>query len=129
MDAGGSKPNILFVITDQHRPDHTGFGGNTVVQTPNLDGLAARGTRFDRAGGHYHQWLKRQGVDPEAIQGPKHQLQSVDVGWDQIYQPELPEELYPTTYVAERSIAFLEGCSADEPFFLQVSFPDPHHPF
>ncbi len=40
--------NVLFVCTDQHRADHVGFGGNEVVQTPNLDGLAARGTVFDR---------------------------------------------------------------------------------
>ena len=44
-----TKPNILLVMTDQHRPDHTGFGGNTVVQTPNLDALASTSMRFDRA--------------------------------------------------------------------------------
>jgi arylsulfatase A-like enzyme len=43
------KPNILFLITDQHRADHTGFGGNRVVQTPHLDALAERSLRFDRA--------------------------------------------------------------------------------
>ncbi len=49
-DAGGTQqPNILLIITDQHRADHVGFGGNTVVRTPNLDALAARGTVFDRA--------------------------------------------------------------------------------
>jgi arylsulfatase A-like enzyme len=26
-----AQPNILMIMTDQHRPDHTGFGGNTVV--------------------------------------------------------------------------------------------------
>ena len=44
-----SRPNILLIITDQHRPDHTGFGGNAVVKTPNLDGIAAGGTVFDQA--------------------------------------------------------------------------------
>lgn len=43
------KPNILFVITDQHRADHVGFMGNEVVQTPNLDAIAARGTVFENA--------------------------------------------------------------------------------
>ncbi len=42
------KPNFLFFITDQHRADHLGCYGNPVVKTPNIDGLAARGTRFDR---------------------------------------------------------------------------------
>ena len=43
------RPNVLFIITDQHRADHVGFGGNDVVRTPNLDALAARSTVFDRA--------------------------------------------------------------------------------
>ena len=43
------RPNFLIFITDQHRPDHTGFGGNDVVRTPHLDAIAARGMRFDRA--------------------------------------------------------------------------------
>ena len=44
-----AQPNVLFIITDQQRADHTGFGGNDVVRTPNLDALAARGMVFDNA--------------------------------------------------------------------------------
>lgn len=43
------RPNFLVIMTDQHRPDHTGFGGNEILRTPNLDRIAARGMRFDRA--------------------------------------------------------------------------------
>jgi arylsulfatase A-like enzyme len=43
------RPNFLFIVTDQHRADHTGFGGNGVLRTPNLDRLAARALRFERA--------------------------------------------------------------------------------
>src|SRR5262249_35006643 len=42
------------------------------------------------------------------------------------------EELYPSSYIAERTLAYLDDyCrSGDQrPFFLQCSFPDPHHPF
>ncbi len=49
MSTPPSRPNILLIITDQHRRDHTGFGGNELVRTPHLDALAARGTVFDRA--------------------------------------------------------------------------------
>lgn len=42
------RPNFLFIITDQHRADHLGCYGNPVVQTPNLDDLAARGRRYER---------------------------------------------------------------------------------
>ena len=43
------RPNVVLIITDQHRLDHTGFGGNPVVQTPHLDALAARATSFTEA--------------------------------------------------------------------------------
>ena len=40
------RPNILFFMTDQHRADWLGCAGHPVVRTPNIDSLAARGTRF-----------------------------------------------------------------------------------
>ena len=42
------RPNILWIIADQLRADHVGFGGSA-VRTPNLDALAASGMVFDRA--------------------------------------------------------------------------------
>lgn len=44
-----SSPNILFVLTDDQRYNITGYAGNPVIQTPNLDALAANGTYFDNA--------------------------------------------------------------------------------
>jgi len=41
-----SQPNILLIFSDQHRHDALGCAGNTTVQTPNIDKLAAQGTRF-----------------------------------------------------------------------------------
>ena len=43
------RPNIIFIMTDQMRGDAMGCDGNTFVQTPNLDALAGRGTRFPHA--------------------------------------------------------------------------------
>lgn len=40
-----TRPNILFITTDQHRADCHGFE-NPAVRTPHLDRLAASGTRF-----------------------------------------------------------------------------------
>ncbi|WP_040496094.1 sulfatase family protein [Ilumatobacter nonamiensis] len=49
MSDPAARPNVLFIITDQHRADHVGFMGNPVVRTPHLDALAARGTVFESA--------------------------------------------------------------------------------
>ena len=42
------RPNFLVIMTDQQRADHLRCYGNPIVNTPNLDMLAARGKRFDR---------------------------------------------------------------------------------
>ena len=44
-----NKPNLLFIMSDQHTPGVTGCYGNSVVHTPNLDRLAAEGVQFDAA--------------------------------------------------------------------------------
>ncbi len=44
-----SKPNILFIMTDQQRFDALGCMGNKVLKTPNLDMLASQGVIFDAA--------------------------------------------------------------------------------
>lgn len=252
-----TQPNILFIISDQLRPDHTGFGGNKIVKTPNLDRLAKQSVQFDRTftahpicgpsrrtlltgrmpsvhgswdngtpldwdantfvrvlrengyrtghvgkshiqemfdvppdmedapdihrltgegkavnpnwgegwdsleyggrhlkewvempedyygfdhvelvcghndrpSGHYIHWARERGLDESRMGGPKHALKRFG-DWNQIYQSSTPKELYPTSYITERSVAFLEKAEEDDrPFFLFASYPDPHHPF
>lgn len=43
------KPNILFIMCDQLRFDYLGCAGHPSIRTPNIDALARRGVRFDRA--------------------------------------------------------------------------------
>ncbi len=45
----GPRPNILFLMADQYRGDCLGCDGHPVIQTPNLDRLAAEGVRFAHA--------------------------------------------------------------------------------
>ncbi|MCP5028599.1 MAG: sulfatase-like hydrolase/transferase [Actinomycetia bacterium] len=248
------SPNVLLIITDQHRASHTGFGGDPTVETPHLDALAARSVVFDNAyvanpicmpnrstimtgrmpsvhgtryngipldwrantfvrrlraqgyrtgligkshlqnmghrppafmtandmslpeeavlldlpegwdayeqahrynaesvavvpdfygfdhvefavdhgdlcSGHYRRWLADQGVDWESLQREeRHPIN--DPTHPHWYRTEMPVELYPTTWVGDRSVAFIEEASAaGTPWMLQCSFPDPHHPF
>ena len=44
-----TRPNILFLFSDQHHASVLGCAGNHVIRTPNLDRLAADGVRFDHA--------------------------------------------------------------------------------
>jgi arylsulfatase A-like enzyme len=259
------RPNFLFFITDQHRADHLGCYGNSMMKTPNIDKLAAAGTRFDRfyvatpicmpnratlmtgrmpslhgarqngiplsltattfvdilraagydtaligkchlqsingnppvigmpeentdqtpppeelseadksfmqhgrydqelpsawerepdfeptlpyygfnhvelaighgdkAVGHYDRWLKARDPNADSLRGANNQLSGNSYVAPQAWRTRIPEELYPTTFVAERTIDYLEKYCRSEmsrPFFLQCSFPDPHHPF
>ncbi|MDD4317291.1 MAG: sulfatase-like hydrolase/transferase [Victivallaceae bacterium] len=43
------KPNILIIMTDQHRFECLGCHGHSVVKTPNIDRLAENGLDFQRA--------------------------------------------------------------------------------
>ncbi len=258
------RPNFLLFITDQHRADHLGCYGNDIVQTPNIDAIAARGTRFSRfyvacpicmpnratlmtgrmpslhgvrqngtplsldattfpellsaagystaligkghlqnisnqeivmglpeydgmrelppkrlaearkevldderyeqelpaswkgqqgfelrlpfygfdhvalaighgdgVSGHYSRWLAARHDDPDALRGPHNALPHQSKS-PQAWRTRIPEELYPTSFVAEETKAFLERHAedgGDAPFYIQCSFPDPHHPF
>ena len=43
------RPNVLFIISDQHNAKVLGHKGHPDVRTPNLDQLAAEGVRCDNA--------------------------------------------------------------------------------
>ena len=45
----GKVRNILFIMTDQLRADYLSCTGHPSLETPHIDGLAARGVRFTRA--------------------------------------------------------------------------------
>jgi len=48
-DAGDSRPNIIFFLSDDQRADFLGCAGHPILKTPNIDKLAANGVRFENA--------------------------------------------------------------------------------
>ncbi|MEM6469506.1 MAG: sulfatase [Planctomycetota bacterium] len=45
----GDRPNILVILTDDHRYDALGFLGHPFLKTPNIDRLAREGVYFEKA--------------------------------------------------------------------------------
>lgn len=83
----------------------------------------------DSPSGHWVHWARERGVDP-ALLGGVDVSKDVSASWDQVYTTEIPAEAHPTRFVGEKAIENLERFAQEEdPFFLFVSFPDPHHPF
>ena len=57
---GDEPPNIVFFFADDQTTSTLGCYGNEVLQTPNIDALARRGTRFDSAFvSHSICWVSR----------------------------------------------------------------------
>jgi arylsulfatase len=90
----------------------------------------------DFAGGHvneiygeYKNWLQDNHPDaydrlafyhPDNVRGETFQV---------LREWSLPESVHYNHWISDRSIEFMEGRSADEPFFLWCSYPDPHNPY
>ncbi|MFI3294498.1 MAG: sulfatase-like hydrolase/transferase [Rikenellaceae bacterium] len=43
-----TQPNVVLIMCDDLGWGDVGFNGNEVIQTPNLDGMASRGMKFNR---------------------------------------------------------------------------------
>ena len=88
-------------------------------------------THGDQVGGHYYVWLKSRRPDADALRDRKNQLPH-DYVCPQAYRTPIPEELYPSAYIADKGCEWLDRYAAgdrSQPFFMMASFPDPHHPF
>lgn len=81
----------------------------------------------DINGGHYFEWLEEK--HSEKADFLRNNITNI---FKYYYETVLPEELYPTAYITDKTIEFLErfseGKYKKENFFLHCSFPDPHHP-
>ena len=230
-----TRPNILWICTDQQRADSLGCAGNPVARTPNIDALAAGGTRLashitpmqicspsratmftglyprhhelitngraldpeiptlpgllaeagyhthsvgkqhlqpilaptelempdsrafwrdpenhgwtgpyygfqtldlllgesDTAAisGHYANWLKAEAPEAAALLKPGAAAEPPPADLDEIWRSAIPPELHYNSWISQRAADYIERQDGDAPFFLFVSYPDPHHPF
>jgi arylsulfatase A-like enzyme len=49
MSQTDNRPNIIYILGDDHRADYLGYMGHPIVHTPNLDQLADEGALFTQA--------------------------------------------------------------------------------
>ncbi len=80
------------------------------------------------SGQHYERWYYGDGLGDL-----KNELYKTNVGPDtkgaaQTWHSGLPTVWHNSTWVGDRTIAYLNA-HKDEPFCAWASFPDPHHPF
>jgi arylsulfatase A-like enzyme len=85
---------------------------------------------------HYSRWLVEQ--HPEAVAGfypvidAAFQVNAAgggDTGAPQVAVNPIERDWYHTDWVADRTIAWLDGLGAEDDWFCWMSFPDPHHPW
>ncbi len=86
----------------------------------------------DQVGGDYLFWARERRSDFDALRDPANALAAPGYSAPQARRTRIPEELYSSAYVTDRTVAFLRQHArreADRPFFIQMAFPDPHYPF
>lgn len=79
-------------------------------------------------GGHYARWLAERAPGAADLYAPENALTPGPDDMDEVWKSAIPEDLHYNTWITDRACDFLEQAGND-PFFLFVSYPDPHHPF
>ena len=199
-----SRPNILFITTDEHRFDCVGCYGNPVIRTPNIDRIAAEGVRFERGyvqnpmcmpsrmaimtgrycseqgcninctgipvheqehtfiqhladGGYYTAAIGKMHMMPKygpfgfayldltegkadtnnqyiddlkskGLNGKQHEAKGEVLPFG-TYTNALPAEETIDAFIGRRAARWLQAWQGEEPFFLWISFCNPHFPF
>ena len=87
----------------------------------------------DTQRGHWRRWIRTQTKDADKLIGPENAIPTPDIELNkcrQAWRTQVPEELYPNHWITDRTIDLIRDYAKGEaPFFIQCSFPDPHHPY
>jgi arylsulfatase A-like enzyme len=115
---------------EQETPDYWN-AKDARVRTPfyGFDHVTLVRAHGDEPGGDYDRWLDSRHPKARSLLGQKNSLPH-DYVVPQAFRTAIPEELYVTNFLGDSACTYLdERAKDDAPFFLMVSFPDPHHPF
>ena len=154
--SGRSRPNVLWITVDSLRPDHLGCYGYAPARTPNIDGLAESGFRFQTCiaqapythlsvpsmiTGKYPRLagVKTAGHDLEAhqvtlaeiLQEAGYRTAATPMGWKEGINQGF-EQLFPVTRSSTQKTAWCLEALSDEderPFFIWLYYWDPHLPY
>ena len=119
--------NSSYHYEQQHFWDQV----NPVVKTPfygfnHYDSVLRHGAN---SGGNFEFWLKKTAPEMLTLRGRDNQFPH-KYTCPQAIRTKLPEEYYSTSYIANQASSWIrDRKNNSKPFFLMVSFPDPHHPF
>ncbi len=80
-------------------------------------------------GGHYAKWLADTHPDVPALYAPERALAAPPADLDELWESAVPVDLHYNSWIAQQAVDLISSLDSSEPFFLFVSFPDPHHPF
>lgn len=137
------KPqNLLVIMSDEHNPKMLGCAGHDLVRTPNLDRLAAHGTRFSAAyttcpicvparasfatGQYVHQngyWDNAIAYDGR-VEGWGHRLQAAGIRAESIGKLHYRQESDPTGFDAEHIPMHIKDGVGMVHLSIRGQFPD-----
>lgn len=81
--------------------------------------------------GHYGRWLHKHYPEIVELTNPGGDAKTSLPGErDDIYLSKIPSKYHNTMWLADETCQYLEANKdSEEPLFMFVGFPDPHHPF
>ncbi len=115
------RPNIVFFFADDQTTSTLGCYGNPIVQTPNIDGLAARGTRFENAFvSHSICWVSRTtiltGLTGRSYGTPSNPEQARPEAVETLYSDILRANGYRTGYFGKWHAKMPKGYVREDHF-------------
>ncbi|WP_264214617.1 sulfatase family protein [Leisingera thetidis] len=122
-------------------PEHAMPDSNAFWDLPQSEGWTGPFYGFDTVdiligesvsateGGHYANWLRDTAPGAAALYLPEHALEPGPADLDEVWKSAIPADLHYNTWITGRACRFLQEQDGKQPFFLFVSYPDPHHPF